>query len=248
MTVKELMVGIALDMAADNRYGYSNDWPNNRFGNDATPYDGDCGAFCSYCLNQALAKIGINETRYYEPQGGWNIYNEAYLLNYCKRYNYEDVRNQPGDIIISGGHTVMVTAVDPDYVTHASDDYDGKSGDSSGREIRTQPLYNGGWHYIYRLKDEYNKEIQNEDYEMTYAEKQILEASCKDISISKGSQLTEYVKFIQSYLQYYKYYTGDIDGDWGNYTDTAFKNWQKAKNLYVDGICGPVCWGVIRKG
>lgn len=246
MRVKDLMVGIALDMAADNRYGYSNDWPNNRFGDDATPFDGDCGAFCSFCLNEALKKIGINETRYYEPQGGWSIYNEEYLLKYCNKYSYNGTRNKVGDILISGGHTVMVTAVDPDYITHAAGNYDGRSGDSSGREIRTQALYRGDWHYIYRLKEEYNKEIDEEDYEMNYAEKQILEASCKDVTIKKGSKMTSLVAFVQEYLQYFKYYEGAIDGDWGDMTNEAFKAWQKARGLKVDGICGQVSWNAIR--
>ena len=31
MTVKEYMVNLIKKIAADNRYGYSNDWPNNKF-------------------------------------------------------------------------------------------------------------------------------------------------------------------------------------------------------------------------
>ena len=165
MNVKEYMIKTALEIANNNKYGYSNNWPNNKFGEGAAPYDGDCGAFCSYCLNQALKQIGINTNEYYEPQGGTAIYNEAYLLKYCNRYNYTGTRNEPGDILISSGHTVMVTAIGTDYtkdtITHASNDYDGKSGDSSGKEIRSQTLYDGGWRYIYRLKDEYNKIIND---------------------------------------------------------------------------------------
>lgn len=159
MNVKEYMVKKAKEIAADNRYGYSNAWPNNRFGIDATPYDGDCGAFCSYVLNDALAQIGVYTNEYYEPIGNYQLYNEAYLLRYCNRYPYENIRNAPGDILTNYGHTVMVTSIDPDYITHASNDYDGRSGDSSGLEIRTQAIYNGSWKWIYRLKDEYNKDI-----------------------------------------------------------------------------------------
>ena len=254
MKVKEYMIKKAIEIANDNSYGYSNKWPNNKFGEGSDPKNGDCGAFCSYCLNQALAQIGINTNEYYEPQGGTAIYNEAYLLKYCDRYAYDDERNQPGDILISGGHTVMVTAVDPDYITHASNDYDGVSGDSSGKEICTIRLYNGGWRYIYRLKDQYNKDIDAADsdddttYEMTYQEKRICEAAVKDISISKGSNLKDFVIFIQEYLNWYGYYDGTIDGDFGWVTFNAVCAWQKAKGLYVDGVIGPNSWAVIRKG
>lgn len=161
MTVKDYMVYTALRIANDNSYGYSNRWPDNKFGEGNDPQNGDCGAFNSHCLNLALAQIGVKESRYYEPQGGWSIYNEEYLLKYCNRYDYATTRNEVGDILISGGHTVMVTGVDPDMITHASNDYDGKSGDSNGKEILTQRIYgsNSYWHYIYRLKPEYNKEI-----------------------------------------------------------------------------------------
>lgn len=162
MTVKEYMVDLIKKIAADNRYGYSNDWPNNKFGEGNAPYDGDCGALQSYVLNQGLKQIGINTNEYFEPQGS-SMYNEAYLLKYCNRYNFSDTRNQVGDILVSAGHTVMVTALGAnwlqDTVTHASMDRDGKSGDSSGREVCSQQLWDGGWKYIYRLKDQYNKEL-----------------------------------------------------------------------------------------
>lgn len=166
MTVKEYMVDLIKKIAADNRYGYSNDWPNNKFGEGKAPYDGDCGALQSYVLNQGLKQIGIETNEYFEPQGK-SMYNEAYLLKYCNRYNFSDTRNQLGDILVSAGHTVMVTGLGAnwlqDTITHASMDRDGKSGDSSGREVCTQQLWDGGWKYIYRLKDEYNKELSKQD-------------------------------------------------------------------------------------
>lgn len=166
MTVKEYMVDLIKKIAADNRYGYSNNWPHNKFGEGSAPYDGDCGALQSYVLNQGLKQIGINSDEYFEPQGT-SMYNEAYLLKYCDRYPFSSTRNQIGDILVSAGHTVMVTALGSnwlqDTITHASMDRDGKSGDSSGLEVCSQKLWDGGWKYIYRLKNKYNKEIKQEE-------------------------------------------------------------------------------------
>lgn len=239
MKVKEYMVKLAEEIAANNKYGYSNDWPNNRFFIDSTPYDGDCGAFCSAVLNKALEQIGIKETRYYEPQGGWDIYNEEYLLKYCNRYKYSDVRNQAADILINGGHTVMVTAVDPDYICHAANDYDGKSGDSSGNEIRRQKLYDGGWHYLYRLKDEYNKEIKDKTPEDVYKEIKI--------RVLKKGMSGDDVKCLQALLNLWTTQSGEnppiaVDGYFGDETEERTKLYQTLQGLYVDGVAGQFTW------
>lgn len=157
MTVKEYMVQNAIAMANDNKYGYRNDYPNNRFGQGNYPNDGDCGAFVSYNLNKALGQAGINENGYYEPigynGGPANIANEDYLLKYCDRYNYGSVTLQRGDILLSGGHTVIMTG--SDQIVHASGDKDGRSGDSGGNEIFITGWFNLGWIYVYRLKNQY---------------------------------------------------------------------------------------------
>ena len=54
MNVKEYICVFAKQIADDNKYGYNNNYPNNKFFDDATPYDGDCGAFCSAVLNEGL--------------------------------------------------------------------------------------------------------------------------------------------------------------------------------------------------
>ena len=237
MTVKEFMVNLAKQIATNDKYGYSNDWPNNRFGDDATPYDGDCGAFCSYVLNQGLKQIGINSSEYYEPQGGWDIYNEAYLLKYCDRYDYNNTRNECADILISGGHTVMITGVDPDYITHAANDYDGRSGDGNSQEIRTQRLYDGGWHYIYRLKDKYNKEIKEKETETTTVKVKVLR---------EGDTGNE-VKTLQCLLNLWTTQSGELypiytDGIFGPATAERLKLYQRLQGLEPDAVCGQKTW------
>ncbi len=163
-TVKEYMVKQAKAIAADNRYGYCNSYPNNTFGmlsDDRMPYDGDCGGFVSYCLNQALKASGISSNEYFEPigynGGPANIANENYLLKYCNRYDYNSIKNslESGDILVAGGHTAMVTAKNGSEITHAGGDQDGRSGDSTGGEICSTGWFNSGWIYVYRLKKQY---------------------------------------------------------------------------------------------
>ena len=48
----------------------------------------------------------------------------------------------------------------------------------------------------------------------------------------------ENVRYVQKRLKYYGYYTGSIDGDYGNGTKTAVKNFQKRNGLSVDGKVG----------
>ena len=259
MNTKEWMADFAVKWAADNSHGYTNDYPNNQWWKDKL--NNDCGSFMSLCLHEALLQIGIDTGyNYFEPMGSRVPWNEPFLTRYCNRYDYQSERNQVGDILTSNGHTVMITSVDPDYITHAANDYDGKSGDSSGNEVRTQRLYDGGWNFIYRLKDEYVKEIGGsgtvpekespKDQKVTYQCKAIAEACILDIELKKGSPYKNLVKFVQEYLSYYGWYKGQIDGDWGDMTDSAFRDWQRANTKLVgdvDGVCGPMCWAVIIK-
>lgn len=55
-----------------------------------------------------------------------------------------------------------------------------------------------------------------------------------------------YVKFLQYALNYLGYNCGTVDGDFGNNTKNAVKNFQKAKKLTKDGIVGTQTWTAIR--
>lgn len=261
MNTKEWMADFAVKWAADNTHGYSNSYPENQWWQDRL--NNDCGSFMSLCLHEALLQIGIDTGyNYFEPMGSRIPWNEPFLTRYCNRYDYQSERNQVGDILTSNGHTEMITSVDPDYLTGARSDRDGKSGDSSGLEVATSRLYtaSGGWNFIYRLKDEYVKEIGGsgtvptkespKDQKVTYQCKSIAEACILDIELKKGSKYTNLVAFLQEYLSYYGWYKGQIDGDWGDMTQTAVINFQRANAKYVgeaDGIIGKKCWAFIIK-
>lgn len=62
---------------------------------------------------------------------------------------------------------------------------------------------------------------------------------CNNIRLQKGSQ-GENVKKLQEALQTLKYYTGKIDGDYGDMTRTAVMNFQRAYKLTPDGWVGSI--------
>ena len=260
MNTKEYMADFAVKWAKDDTHGYTNSYPNNQWWKDRL--NNDCGSFMSLCLHEALLQIGIDTGyNYFEPTGSRIPWNEAFLTRYCNRYDYQSERNQVGDILTSNGHTEMIVSVDPDYLCGARNDYDGKSGDSSSKEVAVSRLYtaSGGWNFIYRLKDEYVKEIgvsgtipekeSPKDQKVTYQTNQIALAVVEDIVLKKGSPYKELVKVVQNYLSYYGWYKGQIDGDWGDMTDSAVYFWQKANPRVgdADRVIGKMCWKEIMK-
>ena len=63
--------------------------------------------------------------------------------------------------------------------------------------------------------------------------------NCNNIQLRKGSKNSN-VKELQTRLRELGYYTGIVDGDYGNMTEEAVKKFQKKQGLAVDGWVGPV--------
>ena len=53
------------------------------------------------------------------------------------------------------------------------------------------------------------------------------------------------VEFLQNILKILGFYSGDIDGIFGNSTKNAVINFQKAYGLEDDGIVGPLTWKAL---
>lgn len=237
MRVKEYMCILARGIADNDTYGYTNSYPQNQWWNGV---DMDCGSFCSFVLHDALLKAGIDIGRnYYEPTGSKIPWNDEWLRKYCNRLDYSDYRNEPADILTSNGHTVMITSVNPDYITHASSDKDGRSGDGYGNEILTQRLYNGSWNFIYRLKDEYNLEISN-----TEPKEEVVEVEVRQLE--KGMHGDD-VKSLQALLNLWMTKDDPLytDGNFGAITEERLKKYQQIQGLHVDGVCGQKTWADI---
>lgn len=57
-----------------------------------------------------------------------------------------------------------------------------------------------------------------------------------------------YVRLLQAYLQWYNFYGGEIDGDFGAMTEDAVCKWQAANGLAVTGKIGPADWALMLTG
>lgn len=237
MRVKERAAQIAETRAANDKYGYTNSYPNNQWWREPLS-DTDCGSFQSWNYHDALAEAGIETGHvYYEPTGNlvpWD--GSGFLAKYFDRYAYTDVRNEVGDILTSNGHTVMITRVNPDYVTHAANDYDGRTGDGNSREVLTQQLYTHNWNWIFRLKDKYNLEIkeqpipEGEDYDL---------ATLPTVEMGTTGY-TGVIMTIQYLLRYKLGYDQQkTNGVFDEQLDFNIRDYQKEHGLVVDGIVGP---------
>lgn len=60
----------------------------------------------------------------------------------------------------------------------------------------------------------------------------------------KGNQ----VKFLQSLLKGYGYYSDKVDGSYGPNTEVAVRKLQSTNNLEADGICGPKTLALLASG
>lgn len=224
MNVKQYMAKFAIEYAADDTHGYTNDYPYNQWWRGKDP---DCGSFMSLCLHMGLLQIGVNTGyQYFEPMGSAGIYNEGFLLEYCDKLPYESYYNEVGDILVSSGHTEMYTA--QGQLTGARNDYDGREGDSSGNEVATSAFYNNGWTYIFRLKDKYNKEIEESEglnMDMIPAVKQG----------DQGNVVLSY-----QYLMHYKlgYDKQPCNGIFDERMDYNVRHYQAEHDLFSDGIIG----------
>lgn len=226
MRVKEYMAQFAIEFAADDKNGYTNEWPANWWWDDNN--DVDCGSFMSYVLHMGLLKIGIDTGHeYFEPMGSAGLYNEAFLLRYCDKFDYNDVYNEIGDILVSSGHTEMYTAAG--HLTGARNDYDGVPGDyGTGREIATSTFYDGGWKWIFRLKDKYNKvvdDIGGLDMDMIPEVKQ-------------GDENNTVLTY--QYIMRYKlgYDKQELTGKFTAKMSYNVRHYQKEHGLIADGIIG----------
>lgn len=63
--------------------------------------------------------------------------------------------------------------------------------------------------------------------------------NCEKINLKKGNKGTE-VKELQKILTEKRYYSGKLDGEYGELTEKAVKEYQKSQKLKQDGIFGPI--------
>lgn len=125
-------------IADDDTHGYS---MANRNGPDY-----DCTSFIYY----SLKNVGILDDD--DPVFSYDE-REVLTKNGFTEIPFSIDALQVGDILESDGHTTTIYSIEGDTIKEiaARNNYDGVTGDSSGKEISISTFYNQNYHTIYRL-------------------------------------------------------------------------------------------------
>lgn len=211
------------------------------------------GKWAGDCIRtpKALIYWGWKEDK--NAKHGGAVYNAAYdfteqaWINHCTKVSQNFGKIEKGELLMMPGHCGIYLGSGRVFeVTVAWNKNGAVISDISNTGYRTLngvPAQSCWWKYHGQIPEiEYIKE---EDDQMTYAQKRVLQASAADIVLKRGCGYKEHTKFLQEYLAYFGYYKGTIDGDFGYLTENALRDFQKAKGLYSDGICGAKTWAVI---
>lgn len=156
MTDINIAVKEAVAIASDNKHGYSQ---KNRTGKP----DYDCSSLVIHCLDIAGFPMSKNGATY--------TGNMATALRKC---GFVNVRNRvnvntgagllAGDVLLNESyHTAIMVSSTKAVAAH--DNYDGKTGDSSGKEINVYKYknYSRGWQYVFRYySNKENTYVNNE--------------------------------------------------------------------------------------
>ena len=218
-----------IKLANDNSHGYDQ---NNRWLPDV-----DCSSLVTLCYENAGIPV--------KSKGG-ATYTGNLLAGFTKCgfeaikfkssitlvrgdvlfYNYVKNGKTYGHAILYLGNGKIVQASINEKGTITG----GKTGDQTGKEVAVGNYYvpSRGWDYVIRYPEE---EIKQED------EKVIITLT----ELKLGSKGPE-VKSLQILLYANGYNCGTADGIFGPKTYAALKNFQKARGLKDDGICGKCSW------
>lgn len=237
MTKAEEAVKLGFELANDDSHGYDQ---ANRWGPD---YD------CSSSIIDIWERVGVKVKSAGATYTG-NIYS---VFKLC---GFEDVTNkvnritgsglEPGDILLNHrNHAAMYVGSGKVFnasINEKGTVTGGKTGDQTGKEIRIVNYYNYPWNCVLRYaKDAATKPMApatDTSYYSMYPVK---------LPVLKKGAKGEYVKSAQLLLIGRDFSCGGYgaDGDFGNATFAAVKNFQTEKNLHVDGEIGPETWAKL---
>lgn len=215
----EKAVKIAIDIALDDKHGYSQ---INRNGPDF-----DCSSLVLYCYNCAGANTGgatfTGNMRQLMCAAGWDALPPTTTL--CA-----------GDILLNEKYHTALYIGNNQIVEGYGDEKGGigrgaQTGDQTGNEIRITSYYkfSKGWDCILRLPTEGSTVI--------------IEEFCSvRIPVVKYGDVSPAVCALQSALNYHGYGWLELDGVFGNKTLNAVKKFQRINNIKVDGIVSADTW------
>lgn len=196
-------------------------------------------AWCATFVSAVAIKAGLTDIiptecgcnpmiQLFKNMGCW-VENDAYVPKPADIIFYDWQDSGIGDNVGSSDHVGIVVSVTGNTIKviegNIKDSVDYRSIKVNGRYIRGYgcPKYS-------------NKSINK-----TTATN-VTKTSTISVPILKLGAKGESVKTLQILLTNKGYSTNGIDGDFGNNTLSALKNFQKAKGLDVDGSCGPLTW------
>ena len=244
MTIPERAAQIAVQIANDDRHGYSQ---ANRYGT-LDGGDFDCSSLVIYCYHRAFLEAGISPT----PQNAGASYTGNMLAGFtrCGFKSFRDDHGaglQVGDILLNEAkHTAIVCSLNPVKVVNARGDIDGVAGDSTGTEIRIQNYWSFPWDFVLRYdpKEPVEVALGSSTVGQQMADKIIASRDWPTLKLgSKG----EWVIVLQALLNA-KFKSGlEVDGDYGPLTFVAVNKVQAKFALERDGITGPQTWEVLKK-
>lgn len=238
----------ALQIANDNSHGYSQSARNGP--------DYDCSSFVATALNKA----GFNVS----PTSWTGNLRQQLLACGFKEVSCAAKR---GDIYMSHNDRFqhVVICLNPFQVIQASKDEKGgysggMQGDQTGTEIAVVNFYNpyGGWDYHFRYEEPETinpqpvpigtpiEQVTTPTTTTPVESNNVTYVNVKAIELSKGCT-GDAVCVLQCLLlrQYYDLGSYGIDGDFGNYTEQAVKDYQEDTGLVVDGIVGQNTWSML---
>jgi len=229
MSKIDIYVGYAERIANDDYHGYS----QSRRVIAETPEeveeirDGDCSTIVLNGLTLAEFEMG-NATytgNMLAPILAAGFKNIASLVNLRTGAGLKR-----GDILLRpktstrNGHTAIM--IDETRLVQAQYDYDSKSGDSGGNEIKIKPYYDSPFTYVLRYEEVAHTPIQ---------EAFIVRRLLKPLNPNMAG---EDIKWLQKSLTERGYNLGRIDGSFGDATESAVRSFQSKNRLTSDGIAG----------
>lgn len=230
--VVEKAIAWALSIANDSSHGYDQ---RNRWGPD---YD------CSSLVISAFDKAGIGVKSAGATYTG--TMKKAFL-----KCGFKDVTSSVnmvngsglvrGDVLLNEvKHTALYLG--DGQIVHASGNENGGAvggqvGDQTGREICTRTYYNSPWDCILRY-----------DAEPIVKEVVEIEGISVKLPLLKYGSVNKSVSALQSLLKSFGFDPKYIDGEFGNRTETALCDYQRARNLEVTGTTNAETWKALLLG
>ena len=227
MSVVEDYTSRAIAIANDNSHGYSQ---RNRWGPD---YD------CSSMVIQCLQDAGIPA----KDRGATFTGNMREVLLDCGFKNIIGACNcvtaegmRRGDILLNDADHTAIYIGNGQLVHARSSEGNALQGDQSGNEIRVQPYYNYPWTAVLRYAanksvDTFSPAVSDAPAVQKPKEERFFELRFP--YLQRGSEGAA-VAGVQRALRIF------VDGEFGNDTEAAVRNFQSNHSLSPDGVVGPL--------